>query len=358
MKRKVAVLMSGGVDSSVAAYLLLKNYEVVGVTLKLWKCEEFTVVQRQLCCSPQDVSDAKNVCLQLGIKHYVFSLYEEFKKYIIEEFCKNYLEGKTPNPCVWCNAKIKFSIAFKRIKETLGIEYIASGHYAKVCKIDNNFFILRGKDEFKEQSYFLCQIPKEVLPNLILPLGDYYKKDIRQIAKELELKVAKKKESFDLCFIPAGDYRKFLESKGYLVKNKGKILDIETKRFLGYHNGYLNYTIGQKAGLKNLPYRMYVVSIDPINNIIYVGTKEKLFSYGLIAKNCIFYEKKEKIFQKKLFAKIRYKSELAECVIDEYEEGIKVKFLQPQRAITKGQYVVIYDEEGKVVCSGEILDIY
>lgn len=356
MKKQVAILMSGGVDSSVAAYLLSKEYDVIGVTLKLWECKSFTETQRQLCCSPKDVYDAKNVCSQLGIKHYVLDLSEEFENYIVKNFCREYLLGNTPNPCIVCNAKIKFGIVFDKVKDMLGVEYIATGHYARIIKEDNKFFVAKSKDEFKDQSYFLSQTPKEFLPYIILPIGNFFKNEVRSIAEKINLKVAKKKESFDLCFIPVGDYRKFLISKGYELKDKGKIIEINTGKFLGYHKGYFNYTIGQRSGLglKNVSKKMYVIKIDPKENVVYVGEEKFLYANTLIAKNCIFYEDKNKIVNNQLFAKIRHKSELSQCTVKFFDSYIEVKFLSSQRAITKGQYVVIYDNNGKILCSGKI----
>ncbi|MFN3550882.1 MAG: tRNA 2-thiouridine(34) synthase MnmA [Endomicrobiia bacterium] len=356
MRKQIVVLMSGGVDSSVAAYLLSQRYDIIGLTLKLWNCDDLTETQRQLCCSPKDIYDAKNVCFQLGIPHYVLDLSKEFENYIVKNFCEGYLLGKTPNPCIVCNAKIKFYSVLKKVNDIFNIKYIATGHYARIVKEDNKFFIAKAKDELKDQSYFLSQISKEFLPYIIFPLGELLKDEVRNIAEKVSLKVARKKESFDLCFVPDRDYRKFLLSKGYKVNNKGKIVDIKTKRFLGYHKGYINYTIGQRSGLglKNFSKRKYVVEIDPQENIVYVGDESFLYSDKLIAKNCVFYEEKEKIYKNRLFAKIRYKSDYVECRLEIFDDYMRVEFLSPQKAITKGQYVVIYDINGKILCSGEI----
>lgn len=360
MKKRVVVLMSGGVDSSVAAYLLTKQgYEVIGITFKLWDCKELTNSQRQLCCSPKDIYDAKHICSQLGIVHYVLDLKKEFDDYVVRKFCEKYISGATPNPCIECNAYIKFKVAFRKIKKIINFDYIATGHYARVIKEDNRYFIAKGKDENKEQSYFLCQILPEVLPRLILPLGELTKKDVREIASVASLKVANKKESFDLCFVHDGDYKKFIISKGYDTKKSGKIVDFETGNFLGYHKGIINYTIGQRngLGLKNLKTKMYVVKIEPDTNTIYVGPEEYLYSKYLLAKNCIFYEDIFKIISSNnLYAKIRYKSPPAKAKVELVENGIKVSFLdEAVKSVTRGQYVVVYDEKGKILCSGEIM---
>ncbi|MCX7956305.1 MAG: tRNA 2-thiouridine(34) synthase MnmA [Endomicrobia bacterium] len=354
-KAKVAVLMSGGVDSSVAAYLLSKNYEVVGITLKLWECNSLKETHKQLCCSPKDIYDAKNVCSFLGINHFVINLSYEFEKYIIESFCEKYSKGFTPNPCIICNEIIKFGFLFNKVRDNLEIDFISSGHYAKVVKQNNRYYIAKAKDANKDQSYFLSRTPKDIMPYLIFPLGDFTKVEVRNIAKDIGIKVADKKESFDLCFVLNGDYRKFLLEKGINVYTKGKLVEYTTGKFLGYHKGYINYTIGQRSGL-GLNKKYYVVDLDAVRNILYVDTEKFLYKNTLFAENCIFYENMDKAFNTKLYAKIRYKSELEECIIEKVgDNSIKVIFNRPQKAITKGQYVVIYDEDGKIVISGEII---
>ncbi|MCS7227417.1 MAG: tRNA 2-thiouridine(34) synthase MnmA [Endomicrobia bacterium] len=358
--KKVAVLMSGGVDSSTAAYILSREgYEVIGVTLKLWNCGTLTELTRQLCCSPQDIYDAKNVSAKIGIQHYILDFSKEFEEYIIRQFCKKYIEGFTPNPCIWCNSKIKFYLAFQKLKKFLNIDYIASGHYAKIVKKNSSYFIVKGKDDVKEQSYFLCNILPEMLKYIILPLGELTKNEVKQIALQAGLEnVVYKKESFDLCFVPEGDYRKFLESQGYKIFSKGKIIDLETGDFLGYHRGYVNYTIGQRigVGIKNLPSRKYVVKIVPESNTLYVGDEKKLYRDSLVMSNCVFYEKISRLHLKKLYAKIRYKSSFSRCsIIKVYKDKVKIKFEEPQRAVTPGQYAVVYDEDNRIVISGEII---
>ncbi len=360
MKGKVAVLMSGGVDSSTAAYLLCKQgYEVVGVTLKLWQCDSLTEVQRQLCCSPKDVYDAKSICAQLGIPHYVLDFSKEFEKYIVEQFCKKYVLGLTPNPCIYCNSIIKFNLVYLKLKELVGINFISSGHYAKIVYSNGKYFVAKGIDENKEQSYFLCSVPREVLKYMILPLGELTKNEVRKIAKDAGLTVvAKKKESYDLCFVLEGDYRKFLQSKGYEVFKKGKVVDLNTGSFLGYHKGYINYTIGQRCGIgtKNSMSKRYVVKIDPQNNIVYTAEEKDLYRNCCIITNCVFYDEIQNLKSKRLYVKIRYKTSPVQCEISELEkEKIKIDFFIPQRAVTPGQYAVVYDNEDKIVLSGEIV---
>ncbi len=359
MKPKIVVLMSGGVDSSVAAYLLAsEGYEVVGVTLKLWECDSLTETQRQLCCSPRDVYDAKTVALKLGIKHYVLDFSSEFENFVIKEFCDKYISGVTPNPCVICNSKIKFGIVAEKISSIFATPFIATGHYAKIVNNNNDLYIAMAEDKNKDQSYFLSQVSKEMLKYIKLPLGTITKPEVRSIAEKLQLKVANKKESYEICFIPEGNYSNFLISRGYCVNKRGKIVDVHTGKFLGYHKGYACYTIGQRSGLglKNLGEKKYVVKIDPKENVVYVGNETDIYFSGLVAKNCVVYDKK--IFSLKdvpLFAKIRYKTEPALCKIKMEGDMMEVKFSQPQRAVTPGQYVVVYNKENYVVCSGEIV---
>ncbi|MCX7910210.1 MAG: tRNA 2-thiouridine(34) synthase MnmA [Endomicrobia bacterium] len=356
--KKVAVLMSGGVDSSVAAYILSKNFDIVGITLKLWDCGQKDIdSSKQLCCSSKDIYDAKAVCVDLGIKHYVIDFSDQFKKYIIDKFCDKYLNGFTPNPCVWCNEIIKFGVLFEKLKMELGVDYIASGHYARIVRSNDMFYIAKAKDESKDQSYFLSRVNPKILPYIIFPLGDLLKSEVRKIAKEINLKVAEKKESFDLCFV-LDNYRSIIRTKNCTLQ-RGKILDYKTKKFLGYHNGYFNYTIGQRKGLmlRGVGMRYYVVDIDSKNNIVYVGSEDILYKNSLVAENCVFYENIEELKNKNLYGKIRYKSNLAKCFLEKIEDDkVVVVFEEPQRAITKGQYLVIYDIYGRVLLNGEIVN--
>lgn len=354
MNKKVLLGMSGGVDSSVAAILLQKQgYEVVGATMRLWEDKDSDNVEAS-------ISDAKKVCERLGIEHHVFDLREEFKKRVIDNFVCTYMYAKTPNPCVECNKFMKFAEFYKLAKK-LGCEYIATGHYAK-CFYSEEFqdYVLAKADaEEKDQSYFLYGINKEILPHVIFPLSNFNnKEEIRKIAEENGLEVAKKKDSQEVCFIPDNDYIGFLRRKhakdnenamdnmklkeniinknGNIVLNSGKIL--------GKHNGLVNYTVGQRKGL-GVSYKepLYVLKLDKEKNEVVVGTENELYTDTLFANELNFLLDTEKISSNlEIEAKIRYRSKPAEAILN-IENGIaKVKFYEKQRAITPGQSVVFY----------------
>ena len=326
---RVLLGMSGGVDSSVAAYLLKsQGYEVVGVTMTLFHNEESTQIE-----------DAKLVCEKLGIEHHVVDYQKEFKCEVINNFIDNYLTGKTPNPCVVCNKKFKFGVLWEKAKE-LNCEYIATGHYAnvidnKICKIDSP----------KDQSYFLYQINKEVIPHILFPLYDYQEKEeIRQIAqKELLTNIAKKKDSQDICFIEDGDYAKFLEENLDKLPDKGDFI-LTTGETIGKHKGIIYYTIGQRKGLGiSYHHPLYVVSIDTTNNQVILGKEEDLYSSVVhITDTNILVDE----LPTKAQAKIRYKSPAVPCTYEIIDDNnIKVIFEEPVKSATPGQSLVLYDNE-------------
>lgn len=337
--KKVLLGMSGGVDSSVAAILLKEQgYEVIGVTMKLWK--------------ETDDTDAKKVCEYLNIKHYTFDLREEFKLRVINNFCKVYAECKTPNPCIECNRFLKFGVMYEKAKE-LGCEYIATGHYARV-EFDNEYnkYVLKKSNAGKkDQSYVLYSISQELLSKIIFPLSNFESKDeIRTIAKKHGLEVASKPDSEDICFIPDGNYKKFLEENSDIKHTLGDIVHVDG-RILGKHNGLHNYTIGQRKGMGIAnPVPLFVVGFNPEKNQVIVGEKDKLFSKELYLEevNILVNEITEKT---KVTAKIRYSSQEANAFIYPICDGkMKVEFEEPQRAITPGQSVVFY--KGDIVLGG------
>ncbi len=332
MERKtVAIGMSGGVDSSVAACLLKdKGYNVIGVTLELLDNEE----------TKKSIEDAKNICKKIDIKHYVCDLKKEFKEEIVQNFITAYKQGKTPNPCVLCNRLFKFGLFYKKTLE-LGADYISTGHYARV---KNNRLMMSLADG-KDQSYFLCQIKKEILPKVLFPLNEFQsKEEIRTLARKYQLPVSEKKDSQEVCFIPNDDYKTFLKKNGQ-EEVEGKII-LTDKTVLGNHKGLFNYTIGQRKGL-NISYKepLYVIQLDTKNNNLIVGTNNELFNQELIATNMNYLVEKDEFFKTKLFAKIRSRGNLEEVdTVTEEQNRLKIKFKNKLRAITPGQLIVFYNE--------------
>ena len=332
MERKtVAIGMSGGVDSSVAACLLKdKGYNVIGVTLELLDNEE----------TKKSIEDAKAICKKLDIKHYVCDLKEEFKEEIVQNFITAYKQGKTPNPCVLCNRLFKFGLFYKKALE-LGADYISTGHYARV---KNNRLMMSLADG-KDQSYFLCQIKKEILPKVLFPLNEFQsKEEIRTLARKYQLPVSEKKDSQEVCFIPNDDYKTFLKKNGQ-EEVEGKII-LTDKTVLGSHKGLFNYTIGQRKGL-NISYKepLYVIQLDTKNNNLIVGTNNELFNQELTATNMNYLVEKDEFFKTKLFAKIRSRGNLEEVdTVTEEQNRLKIKFKNKLRAITPGQLIVFYNE--------------
>lgn len=340
-KEKIALGMSGGVDSSVAAYLLKeKGYEVIGITMKLIDDEK----------AAKSIEDAKRVCQELNIKHYTIDLVKEFRQIVINNFIETYKNGKTPNPCVVCNKYFKFGLFYEKAKE-LGINKIATGHYAK---IEHGKLKVAEAIE-KDQSYFLYGIKKEILENTEFPLADYQEKDkIREIASKLNLSTKEKKDSQEICFVPNDDYTNLLRNN---IAEEQKVGDIclENGTILGKHNGLINYTIGQRKGL-GISYNepLYVIEIDKENNKIIVGPNNKLYHDTLIATDINILSND---FNQPVYAKIRSRSLREEAVATIKDNKLIVKFKNKQRAITKGQSVVIYDKDGFCLGGGIIEEI-
>ncbi len=341
MKKKIVAAMSGGVDSSLTAALLLeKDFEVIGVTMKLSDDDK-------------NISDAKKVCEHLGIAHRVADFREIFRAKVEDYFVEEYLRGRTPNPCVRCNREIKFGKLFDFAK-TLGADYLATGHYARVSFEDGRFKLKKAADAKKDQSYVLYNLTAEKLAKIILPLGEFSKEETRRFAEDLKLPVANKPDSQEICFVPADDYKKFIASRKPAAQalQAGEIVDAGGK-VLGHHSGVANYTIGQRKGMGiAAPQPLYVTRLDVANKKVVVDTNDKLFTKTLTASETHWIYKPP--LPKTLQAKIRYGSRFATCEVVEVENFLRIEFSEPQRAITPGQSIVFYD--GAEVLGGAIID--
>lgn len=350
-KKRILLGMSGGVDSSVSA-ILLKNagYEVIGCTMKLW--------EEPNKHSNQAVLDAKKVCEKLEILHYTFDYQQEFKCHVIDNFLQEYENARTPNPCVQCNKYLKFGCFYQKAKE-LQCDKIATGHYAKINYSEKyqQKVLQKAEAEKKDQTYFLYTIPKNLLDDIIFPLQEYSEKTkIRQIAKQYGLEIAQKKDSQEICFIPDNQYQKFLNEYGKITFKKEGDIVLTTGEKVGEHQGLTSYTVGQRKGL-GVSYKtpLYVVKLEPTKNQVIVGTEDKLYQKELeaIELNWQVFDTIEKPIA--CYAKIRYRAKEAKAMIYPLEkESVKVVFEEQQRAITPGQSVVFYDEQGIVLGGGKI----
>ena len=343
---KVVVAMSGGVDSSVAAALLKeKGYQVIGVTMQIWPSDK----QRNFggCCGTGAVEDAKRVAYKLGISHYVMNFRDIFAQKVIAHFCQEYSLGRTPNPCIRCNQYIKFGALLEKAKG-LGADFMATGHHARIEKDEAKgiHLLKKGVDQQKDQSYFLYPVTQEQLGHILLPIGNFTKEKVREIAEELKLPVAAKPESQDICFIPDDDYPEFLKNYIPEAAKPGVVLD-EQGDVLGNHRGILFYTTGQRKGLGiSAKEPLYVIAIEPERNAIVVGTKEQALGDELIASGLNWIPIAKLTQPVTVKAKIRYRHREAEATIIPLDEDrVQVKFNRPQMAITPGQAVVFYDED-------------
>jgi tRNA-specific 2-thiouridylase len=344
--KKVAVAMSGGVDSAVAALLLKESgYEIAGVTMCLGVAAEG---RRAKCCNPQEVEDARRVCQTLGIGHVVVDFAADLEEKVIRPFVAEYCRGRTPNPCVTCNREIKFALLLETVL-ALGFEGIATGHYAAVTGENGQRRLMRPKDLRKDQTYFLHAIPREALAKILFPLAGLTKDEVRAMAQKVGLPVFDKPESQDICFIPAEGHEAFLRGRGTKIV-PGDIVDREG-HVLGRHRGIACYTIGQRGGLRiSAPRPLYVLAIDAAHNRLVVGEKGELRSTGLSADqiNCLV-----DVFPGEAWAKIRYAHRAARCRVSQENGRLTVRFFEPQEAVAPGQSVVLYD--GQTVLGGGII---
>ncbi len=388
-KPSVVVAMSGGVDSSLAAFLLKeRGYEVIGITLKLWDYSEVGGDQYKdgRCCSLESINDARNVCHKIGAAHYVLDFTGEFKQKVISNFVEEYKSGRTPNPCILCNTEIKWKDLWSKAKE-LGADYLATGHYARIKYSEGSkrFLLLKGADSRKDQSYALWGLSQENLSKTLLPLGELTKKETRELARKYNLKTAFKKESQEICFVADDDYPRFLQewtSKSGEEIKPGPVYDLK-KNSLGQHKGIPFYTIGQRKGL-NIAFGkpMYVVRIDPEENAVYLGENKDLLKANFIVSQLNWISIPELKDKLDCMVKIRYLHTPAKATISPLfenvgtglvpvqmenrtttrvvptkshhsEEKVKVVFEKPERAITPGQSAVFY--EGDKIIGGGII---
>ncbi|MFC1548452.1 tRNA 2-thiouridine(34) synthase MnmA [Candidatus Omnitrophota bacterium] len=349
---RIVIAMSGGVDSSVAALeLKRKGYDVIGITIKTWPKEECGAEGERLCCSLAAIQYARSVAEDMAIPYYVVDLSKEFAEVVKDYFGSEYAKGRTPNPCIYCNSKIKFGYLLNKARE-LGAEKIATGHYARIIEDGGKYCLAEAKDKWRDQSYFLYDIAKEVLPFVEFPLGEFAKEEVREIAESQNFMSAWRQSSQDICFTTAeGDYREYLNKMGVDAFTCGDILDISGK-VIGKHKGIASYTIGQRRGLGlSRPEPVYVLKIDPENNTITVGEKSHAMNSRIRVAgfNWLTVDKLDN--PKSLDTRIRYNSKKEKALVTPYGEGEAiVEFEKPQFAPTPGQAAVFY--EGEIVTGG------
>lgn len=348
MGKKVVVGMSGGVDSSVAAYLLKQHgYDVVGVTMQIWQDESHEEIENKGgCCGLSAVDDARRVAAMLDIPYYVMNFKSEFKRDVIDYFVREYLAGRTPNPCIACNRYVKWESLLTRSIQ-IGADYIATGHYARICELPNGRYAIRNSvTAKKDQTYALYNLTQEQLKRTLMPIGDYTKEEVRKIAEDIGLMVAGKPDSMEICFVPDNDYASFIEKETGVTSVPGDFVDVDGN-VIGKHRGVIHYTVGQRKGLGiAIGKPAFVVAIRPEQNQVVIGEDRDVYTERLYANNLNFMAVDDIPEPVHVKAKIRYSHEGAYCTVRKIDsDTIECMFDQPVRAVTPGQAVVLYDGE-------------